>query len=92
MENKIPQEIIDKVRNVPLDKFLPPYKKKISGKYYYNCPFHQDRNPSFMWDPKNNHFHCFGIGCQKHGDVITFIMELSSVSFREAIEYLKKYI
>ncbi len=50
------------------------------------CPFHGEKTPSFNVVPAKQFFHCFG--CQKHGDVFTFIMELEGKSFVEAAEQL----
>lgn len=48
------------------------------------CPFHGEKTPSFyVYD---DHFHCFG--CGEHGDVISFVMKASGVSFMEAVEDL----
>ncbi len=50
------------------------------------CPFHGEKTPSFNVQPDKGFFHCFG--CQKHGDVFTFVMELEGKSFVEAAEQL----
>ncbi len=50
------------------------------------CPFHGEKTPSFNVSPDKGFFHCFG--CQKHGDVFTFIMELEGKSFVEVAEQL----
>ncbi|HTL36265.1 MAG TPA: DNA primase [Kofleriaceae bacterium] len=50
------------------------------------CPFHGEKTPSFNVSPDKGFFHCFG--CQKHGDVFTFVMELEGKSFVEAAEQL----
>src|SRR3954469_17967289 len=50
------------------------------------CPFHGEKTPSFNVIPDKGFFHCFG--CQKHGDVFTFVMELEGKSFVEAAEQL----
>jgi DNA primase len=50
------------------------------------CPFHGEKTPSFNVVPAKQFFHCFG--CQKHGDVFTFVMELEGKSFVEAAEQL----
>ena len=50
------------------------------------CPFHQERGPSFNVNPDKGFFYCFG--CQKKGDVFTFIMEYEGKSFVEAAEAL----
>ncbi len=50
------------------------------------CPFHGEKTPSFNVSPDKGFYHCFG--CQKHGDVFTFVMELEGKSFVEAAEQL----
>jgi DNA primase len=50
------------------------------------CPFHGEKSPSFNVAPDKGFFYCFG--CQKKGDVFTFVMELSGKSFIEAAETL----
>jgi DNA primase len=50
------------------------------------CPFHQEKSPSFSVSPSKGVFYCFG--CGKGGDAITFLRELESLSYVEAIERL----
>jgi len=50
------------------------------------CPFHSERTPSFIVNRNKQTFHCFG--CNEHGDVISFIMKLKGISFKEALIYL----
>ncbi len=50
------------------------------------CPFHQEKSPSFNVNAEKGFFYCFG--CQKKGDVFTFMMELEGRSFVEAAESL----
>ncbi|GAA3624260.1 hypothetical protein GCM10022223_46640 [Kineosporia mesophila] len=50
------------------------------------CPFHDEKTPSFNVRPTVGFFHCFG--CQKGGDVISFVQEIDSLSFAEAVERL----
>ncbi len=50
------------------------------------CPFHNEKTPSFMVSEERQSFHCFG--CNKGGDVFTFLMELESVDFKEALSLL----
>ena len=37
------------------------------------CPFHEDKNPSFVVSPAKNLFHC--MGCDAAGSVIDFVMQ-----------------
>ncbi len=50
------------------------------------CPFHQEKTPSFNVNADKGFFYCFG--CQKKGDIFTFVMELEGRSFVEAAESL----
>jgi DNA primase len=53
------------------------------------CPFHDDQNPSFVLYPQTKSFYCFG--CHAHGDVVTFLMRIESLSFREAVDALRNF-
>ncbi|MGK5082772.1 DNA primase [Bdellovibrionota bacterium FG-1] len=50
------------------------------------CPFHSERSPSFSVHEVKGLYHCYG--CKKSGDLITFVMEIHGINFREAIEEL----
>jgi DNA primase len=49
-----------------------------------NCPFHNEKTPSFQ--VYDDHYHCFG--CGEHGDAIGFVMRCQGVGFMEAVEQL----
>ena len=51
------------------------------------CPFHPDREPSFMVDPKKQLWNCLG-ACKEGGDVYRFVMKADGVDFREAHQRL----
>jgi DNA primase catalytic core len=53
------------------------------------CPFHDDREPSFVITPSKNLWHCLG-ACQRGGSVIDFVMLAEKVSFRHAVEILQR--
>ncbi len=52
------------------------------------CPFHEDKTPSCVITPKSNLFNCFG--CGAGGSVIDWVMKTQGISFRHAVELLKK--
>src|SRR5438094_9358757 len=52
------------------------------------CPFHGEKTPSFMVNPKKGIFHCFG--CGVGGDVFGFLMRQDRLSFPEAVRSLAK--
>jgi len=50
------------------------------------CPFHSERSPSFSVNEQKGMYHCFG--CKKGGDMISFVMEIHGIDFKEALEEL----
>jgi DNA primase catalytic core len=50
------------------------------------CPFHEDKNPSFVVSPEKNLFHC--LGCNAGGSVIDLVMKLDKIEFKEAVQKL----
>lgn len=60
-----------------------------SGSSYKGlCPFHEEKNPSFMIHKGDSHYHCFG--CGAHGDAISFLMSHVKMTFVESLEYLSE--
>lgn len=52
--------------------------------------FHHENTPSLYFDLSLNLYHCFG--CNKGGDVITFVRDSLSLGFEDSVKYLlKKY-
>ncbi|MEE9273335.1 MAG: DNA primase [Robiginitomaculum sp.] len=49
-------------------------------------PFTNEKTPSFFVNDEKGFFHCFSSG--KHGDAISFLMEIEGLSFPEAVERL----
>ena len=52
------------------------------------CPFHDDRNPSFVVFTQTQSFYCFS--CAAHGDVLSFLMRIERLSFGEALRVLRE--
>jgi DNA primase len=53
---------------------------------WWNCPFHEDRNPSFGVTPGKPWWKCWG--CGEHGDAAALVMRLNGCTFPEAVAYL----
>lgn len=72
-----------------LDLVSPHVELKQAGKYYKGlCPFHPDKNPSFVVNPDRNTFYCFG--CGAGGDIYSFFMKFHNLSFPQALEELAR--
>ncbi len=55
-----------------------------------NCPFHNEKTPSFSVSPSKGIYKCFG--CGKGGNSVNFIMDHEQHTYPEALRYLaKKY-
>ena len=52
------------------------------------CPFHGEKTPSFMVNPRKGIFHCFG--CGVGGDAFGFLMRQDKLAFPEAVRALAK--
>lgn len=60
--------------------------KRSGANYLGNCPFHQEKTPSFNVNAPRQIFHCFG--CGVGGNVFTFLMRMEGLTFPEAVKRL----
>src|SRR3954466_11233079 len=60
--------------------------KKRGVNYLGNCPFHNEKSPSFTVSPSKEIYKCFG--CGKSGNAIGFIMEHEKYSYVEALKWI----
>lgn len=90
---RIPDEELERLkREVSLARLcgrygveLSPHGKDLIGR----CPFHEDREPSFVVTPAKNLWHCLG-QCGSGGSVVDFVMRMEKASFRRAVEILRE--
>ncbi len=54
--------------------------------FWGKCPFHHEKTASFSVNAQGQFYYCFG--CHKSGDVITFIREIESLDFNDAVKLL----
>ena len=60
--------------------------KKSGSSFVGLCPFHHEDTASFHVFTDSQNYHCFG--CNKGGDIFTFIMQIEGLDFKQALEFL----
>ena len=89
----IPKETIDKIHDeVRIEEVVGDFValKKRGVNMLGNCPFHNEKTPSFTVSPAKGIFKCFGCGAS--GNSVNFIMQHEQMSYPEALKLLaKKY-
>ena len=63
---------------------LKPSGRRLAGR----CPFHRDRDPSFVVYPETASWFCYG--CHAGGDVIDFVGRIRGTPFRETAALLSR--
>ena len=89
----IPKETIDKIFDTArVEEVVGDFVslKRRGVNLLGNCPFHNEKTPSFTVSPTKGIYKCFG--CGKGGNSVNFIMDHESLSYPDALRYLaKKY-
>lgn len=78
-------KIMDTARIEEVVGDFVPLKKRGSS-LIGNCPFHNEKTPSFHVSVAKGIYKCFG--CGKGGDSVHFIMDHEKYSYPEALKYL----
>ncbi len=82
-------DIVEEIKSkIGIEQLVSQYVqlKKTGRNFKGLCPFHSEKTPSFIVSPEKQICHCFG--CNKGGDIFTFIQELEAVSFKESLQIL----
>lgn len=82
------QEVMNRADVVEvIGQFLRLKKRGIN--YIANCPFHNEKTPSFTVSGTKGLYKCFG--CGKGGNVVSFVQEHEKLTYPEAIRWLADY-
>ena len=73
------------IEGVKVNRRIGEFVKITRG--FVSCPFHQERTPSLKVNKEETLWHCFG--CNRGGDIITFIMLRENLNFIDAVKYLQ---
>ncbi len=87
----IPNHIIEQVKETAnIQDVIGDFVslKKQGPNYIGNCPFHNEKTPSFVVSPAKGIYKCFG--CGAGGNVISFIQEHEHLNYPQAIEYVAR--
>ena len=69
---------------ITMDDVCRQYGFEVGRGGFVRCPFHSgDRTASLKVYPGDRGWHCFG--CNKGGSVISFVMELFGLNFKQAL-------
>lgn len=79
------QAILDKTDIVDVISGYIPLKSA-GGAFKANCPFHNEKTPSFNVNPGRQFYYCFG--CGAGGSAITFVQKYENMPFTDAVKKL----
>lgn len=75
--------------SVVMGKLGPAPGRRGRRGFWWGCPFHPDKNPSFqVYRDKENRWRWRCFGCDAHGDTPAFLMKLDNITFPKAVELL----
>ncbi|WP_127821637.1 CHC2 zinc finger domain-containing protein [Flavobacterium columnare] len=88
-------EIHEIKQSLTIANVLHYYGLKTDKQSRLNCPFHEDKTPSFQVYYKTQTAYCFSSNCKTHGksiDVIDFILYKENCTKHEAIKIAERII
>lgn len=86
------ETVIEKIKQkIDIIEFISSFipVKKAGRNFKANCPFHNEKTPSFVISPERQIWHCFG-ACGEGGDIVKFLMKWENITFFEALKELSE--
>ena len=85
----IPENVIDQIQARSdivevISRYIP--LQKAGRNFKAQCPFHNEKTPSFVVSPDKQIYHCFG--CGAGGNVFSFLMKYENLEFPEVVGML----
>jgi DNA primase len=80
---------IDEIKSkLDIVEFVSEYLRltPAGANFKANCPFHNEKTPSFMVNRERGIWRCFG--CGEGGDALEFLMKMENIPFPEALKVL----
>lgn len=86
---RIPEETIEQILAATdivdlIGSYFP--LKRAGSLFKANCPFHNEKSPSFTINPAWQSYKCFG--CGESGSAIGFVMQYENLTFLDAVKKL----
>ena len=89
---RLPDEMVERIkREISLQRLVEARGirlKRVGKNLVGLCPFHKEQKPSLTITPSTNKWRCFG--CGKGGTVFDWMMHTEGISFRHALELLRR--
>ena len=85
----IPQQFIENIQSRTdivevIGGYIP--LKRAGRNFKANCPFHNEKTPSFTVNDQKGFYHCFS--SHEHGNIFDFLMKTTNMKFGEAVKTL----
>ncbi len=82
------QELAEIKHRLPIEQVVGSYVplKRAGRTLKANCPFHNEKSPSFNVNAERGIYKCFG--CGEGGDIFDFVMKYEGLTFPETVRLL----
>jgi len=85
----VKEQIKSRLISDVIKQFIP-LKNRHGNRFVAQCPFHNERTPSFYVNDTKGIFKCFG--CGEAGDAISFVQKYKQIDYNESLQLLAKLL